>query len=222
MRVAVVEDEKPLAHAIREGLEDEGHTIDVFYDGESAFSGISADGNYDAVVLDLVLPKRDGFSVAKDLREKNNPVPIIVLTARDTVEDKVRALDSGADDFITKPFAFEELLARLRAVSRRSHELTPEELSVGDLSVRPATHEVLRAGKSVFLTLKEFELLLFLMRHPGQVKTRDEIFHHLWKGEAEPTGNVVDVHVRNLRKKLNDDAQHIVRTMRGVGYAVAG
>lgn len=220
MRVAVIEDEIKLANSLKEGLEGEGYQVSAFYDGESALAGLSASA-YDLVLLDLMLPKKSGAEVCRALRKEGSTMPIMVVTAHDSTEEKVKLFDLGADDFIAKPFAFEELLARMRALSRRS--LTGATLTLADVVLDTETYRVTRAGALIPLTLKEFELLRYLMERHGRAASRDEVYEALWGREDRDFGNVVDVHVRNLRKKIDDDYdKKIIRTVRGVGYAVEG
>ncbi len=222
MRILIVEDEEKLAKALKDGLESEGHAVDYLTDGEKGESRIRmCRGDYDLVVLDLMLPGKNGFEVCRDVRAEGVTLPILILTARDSTEDKVLALDSGADDYLVKPFAFDELVARMRALWRRPREALPEELEVRDLVLNPATREVHRAGKRIDLTLKEFELLHYLMRHPNQVMGREDIFAHLWDFADTSLSNVIDVHVKNLRHKIDDGHAHkLLETTRGVGYAI--
>lgn len=221
MHIAVVEDERKLAGTLKEGLEAEGYTVETFADGESASLGLSK-SPYDVVLLDLMLPKKNGIEVCRSARSEGIMTPILMLTARDSVDDKVEALDAGADDFVTKPFSFDELLARVRALSRRARAdtVSASVYTAGDLLLDSTTYKVTRAGKRVSLTLKEFELLRYLLEHKGEAKTREDIFKHVWQRDDTDFGNVVDVHVRHVREKIDD--QHdtkIIRTIRGVGYA---
>jgi two-component system OmpR family response regulator len=220
MRILVVEDEVKMARAIRRGLEQEGYAVDVANEGEDAFQrGLFND--YDAIVLDLMLPERDGFSICRELRGRGRWAPILMLTARDGVEDRIRGLDAGADDYLVKPFAFGELLARVRAMVRRGGTERPSTLTVDDVSLDPATHTVRRAGELVDLTPKEFALLEFLMRHPSEVVSRTRILEHVWDVNYEGFSNVVDVYVGYLRRKLGRPSQKaFIRTIRGVGYIV--
>lgn len=222
MNIAIVEDEKKLATTLQDGLQREGYTVDVFGDGAAALSGIlKKDSGYGLIVLDLMLPRKDGFEICHDLRYAGSTVPILILTARDAIEDKVRALDNGADDFLTKPFAFEELIARIRALVRRSQGRASEKLVVANLIVDIGTREVTRDGKSISLTPTEFDLLCLLIEQRARVLTREEISSHLWDAEDTSLTNIVDVHISNLRKKIDDEHdQKIIRTVRGAGYAV--
>jgi DNA-binding response OmpR family regulator len=224
MRILVVEDEVKLAESLKTGLEKEGFAVDVLNDGESAQRRIEMNyKDYDLIVLDLMLPKRDGFEVCKNVRSIDIITPILILTARDAVDDKVHALDSGADDYLVKPFSFKELLARIRALLRRPEQTLPEELEIKDLTLNSTTRMVLRKGKEIPLTLKEFGLLEYLMRHPNQVMTREQILDHLWDFAFDSFSNVVDVHMKNLRKKIDgDNHDKLLETIRGVGYRIKG
>ncbi len=220
MRVLVVEDEEKLAKTLKKDLEKEGFAVDYIMDGESGQRRIeTSHKDYDLVILDLMLPKKNGFEVCRDVRASNIVLPIIILTAKDAVEDKVLALNSGADDYLVKPFAFEELLARIRALLRRPEQTLPAELKIKDLSLNMSTRKVYRKDKEIPLTLKEFGLLEYLMRHPNQVLTREQILDHLWDFAFDSFSNVVDVHIKNLRKKIDgDSSEKILETIRGVGY----
>jgi DNA-binding response OmpR family regulator len=222
MRVLVVEDEEKLAAALKRGLEREGYAVDVIADGPAAERRIlMSRHDHDLVVLDLMLPGKDGFEVCRAARDAGVVTPIIILTARDHVDDKIKALDAGADDYLVKPFSFEELLARMRALMRRPREALPTELVIGDLKLNPATREVNRGTRKIDLTLKEFELLHFLMRHPNQALSREDIFAHLWDFADSSLSNVIDVHVKNLRKKLDGKGEEkLVETVHGIGYSL--
>lgn len=222
MRILIVEDEEKLARSLKVGFEKKGYAADYLVDGESGKRRIEMNHkDYDIVVLDLMLPKKNGFEVCKEVRESGVTTPILILTARDTIDDKVLALDSGADDYIVKPFSFEELLARMRALLRRPKETFPTELRIKNLILDPSRREVCRDGKKVDLTLKEFELLHYLMRNPGKVLNREDIFSHLWDFADNSFSNVIDVHIKNLRKKIDDDHnEKFIETVRGVGYRI--
>lgn len=224
MKILIIEDEEKLAQSLKRGLEKEGYAADYVLDGEAGQRRIELCRNdYDLIILDLMLPKKDGFEVAKNVRAQNILNPILVLTARDTTEDKIAALDGGADDYLLKPFSFEELLARIRALLRRPEQTLPVELMVKNLSLNASTRRVLRNGKEVPLTLKEFGLLEYLMRHPNQVLSREQILDHLWDFAFDSFSNVVDVHVKNLRKKVdNGHHEKLLETIRGVGYRIKG
>ncbi len=222
MRILVVEDEEKLARSLKRGLEAEGYAVDTVSDGETARRRIVArDDAYDLVVLDVMLPGLDGFTVCREVRARGVAVPILLLTARDTTSDKVTGLDSGADDYLVKPFAFEELLARLRTLLRRPTQALPAELVVGDVALDPAARKVRRGGEEIELTTREFALLELLMRHVGQVLSRDTILDHVWDEGFDSFSNVVDVHVRNLRRKLDREGRpSLIETVRGIGYTV--
>lgn len=222
MRILVVEDEEKLAQSLKKGLEKEGFAVDVLYDGESAQRRIEMNYmDYDLIILDLMLPKKDGFEVCRNIRDLNIVTPVLVLTARDATDDKVRALDEGADDYLVKPFSFAELLARVRALLRRPDQILPAELQLKDLRLNTVTRKVYRKEKEIPLTLKEFGLLEYLMRHPNQVLTREQILDHLWDFAFDSFSNVVDVHVKNLRKKIDDNSyDKLLETIRGVGYRI--
>lgn len=221
MRVLVVEDEPRIADFIVRGLREQGHAVDLATDGEEALGW--ADGAvFDAIVLDVMLPVRDGFAVCRAFRERGCRTPILMLTARDAVDDRVRGLDSGADDYLVKPFAFEELLARLRALSRREPAIAGTALHVGELELDTTTRLASRGGKPVDLTTKEYALLELLMRHPNQVLTRTMIAERVWNYDFDNATNVIDVHIRNLRRKIDDDHdEKLIQTVRGAGYRIA-
>lgn len=220
MRVLVVEDELKMARAIRRGLEREGYAVDLAATGDDAvFQGV--ENEYDAIVLDVMLPGRDGFSVCEELRSKGRWSPVLMLTARSAVEDRIRGLDVGADDYLVKPFAFGELLARVRALLRRGPSERPVRLSVGDVVLDPASHTVTRDASVVDLSPREFALLEFLMRHAGEVVSRTQILDHVWDYNYDGMSNVVDVYIGYLRKKLGTpSSDSFIRAVRGVGYVV--
>lgn len=221
MRVLVVEDEARLAALLRKGLTEEGHAVDLAADGEEALNWVHA-GEFDAIVLDVMLPGIDGFEVCRRLRRKAVKVPILLLTARDAVADRVTGLDAGADDYLVKPFAFAELAARLRALTRRPAETAATVLRAGDVTLDPAARRVWRGGDEVELPNKEFRILEYLMRHPGRVLTRTMIAEHVWDYDFPNVTNVIDVHVRQLRRKLGDPYPgELIQTVRGSGYRFA-
>ncbi|HEX3622174.1 MAG TPA: response regulator transcription factor [Acidimicrobiales bacterium] len=218
MRVLVVEDEAKMASLIERALTREGYAVDVARDGAEALWAV-AETEYDAVVLDAMIPAPNGFEVCEQLRKDGRWNPVLMLTARDGVADRVRGLDAGADDYLTKPFALGELMARLRALTRRSMGARPVELHVGDLTLDTATHEVHRAGDAVSLSPKEFSLLELFMRQPGQVLSRTHIVDHVWDFAYDGGSNVVDVYVRYLRRKIDVPyGRNDLETVRGVGY----
>jgi two-component system, OmpR family, response regulator len=220
MRILLVEDELKMARALRRGLEQEGYAVDMSADGDDALSR-AVEFEYDVIVLDVMLPGRDGFSVCRELRGRGRWAPVLMLTARDAVEDRIRGLDAGADDYLVKPFAFGELLARLRALVRRGASERPPVIAVGDVALDPAAHTVTRDGRPVELSPREFSLLEFLMRHPGEVVGRTRILEQVWDVNYEGFSNVVDVYVGYLRRKLEQPfGRPLIRTVRGVGYAV--
>jgi two-component system OmpR family response regulator len=220
MRILLVEDEVKMARALRRGLEQEGHAVDVAADGNDGLSK-ALEYEYDAVVLDVMLPGRDGYSICRELRSSGRWSPVLMLTARDAVDDRIRGLDAGADDYLVKPFAFGELLARLRALVRRGPSERPPMISVGDVELDPAAHTVTRSGRPVELSAREFALLEFLMRHPGEVLSRTRILEQVWDYSYSGFSNVVDVYVAYLRRKLERPfGSPLIRTVRGVGYAL--
>ncbi|MEM7337363.1 MAG: response regulator transcription factor [Actinomycetota bacterium] len=218
MRLLVVEDETALAASLRSGLEAEGFAVDVATDGEEAL-WLAGEVPYDAIVLDLMLPKINGFVVCRTLRERDNWTPVLMLTAKDGELDEAEGLDTGADDYLTKPFAFVVLLARLRALLRRRGQERPVVLAAGDLQLDPATHEVRRGDGAIELTAREFAILEVLMRHVGQVVSKPDIINHVWDFSFEGDPNIVEVYIRSLRKKIDlpfDRAA--ITTVRGAGY----
>lgn len=220
MRILVVEDELKMARAIKRGLEAEGYSVDVEANGDDAVFW-ATENEYDAIVLDVMLPGRDGFAVCRTLREKGRWAPVLMLTARGTVADRVSGLDAGADDYLVKPFAFAELLARVRALVRRGATPRPTVVRSGDVVLDPASHAVTRQGRPVELSPREFSLLEFLMRRSGQVVTRSQILEHVWDYDYDGVSNVVDVYVGYLRRKLEKPfSSAFIRSVRGVGYTL--
>jgi DNA-binding response OmpR family regulator len=220
MRILVVEDEQKVGDALREGLEDERYDVVIERTGEGAFFRVNTE-TFDVVLLDLTLPGRDGLEILRALRQRRMETPVLVLTARDSLDDRVTGLDAGADDYLVKPFAFAELLARIRALVRRGRVADAPRLSVGDLEMDPVTRKVLRSGRHVDLTVREFELLEFLMRYQGQVVSRETLARDVWKETARttPLDNVIDVHIARLRRKVDlDHAVKLIHTVRGVGF----
>ena len=220
MRILVVEDEPKVSNAIRVGLERHGYAVDLSAEGADALS-MATEYDYDAIVLDLMLPGMDGLTICEELRARERWAPILMLTARGAVRDRVRGLDAGADDYLVKPFAFGELLARLRALLRGRSGARPAVLEVGEVVLDPARHTVCRSGRAVELTAREFGLLEFLMRHPGEVMTRTQILEHVWDYNYDGISNVVNVYVGYLRKKLEEPfGRPLIRAVRGVGYVL--
>jgi len=221
MRILIVEDEEVLAQSLKKGLEKEGYAVDYVTDGETAQRRIELYSNeYDLIVLDLMLPKKDGMSICRDVRAQGIKNPILVLTARHETSDKINALDCGADDYLVKPFSLEELLARVRALLRRPNESLPTDLKIQDVTMNLATRKVYRGNKEIDLTVKEFALLEYLMRHPNQVLNRNQILDHIWGFDFDSFSNVVDVHMKNLRKKIENRHGKLIETIRGVGYKI--
>ncbi len=222
MKILLVEDEQKLATALVRGLGLEGYTVDHIADGKKALTRISLHrSDYDLVILDLMLPSLDGYEICKQMREMNITVPILILTARNETDTKVQLLQSGADDYLVKPFSFAELTARCRALLRRPNEKLPETLRISDIELNPGERRVKRSGRDVPLTLKEFGLLEYFMRHPNQVVNREDLLNHLWDFNYVGFSNVVDVHVKNLRRKLDANGESILETVRGIGYRLA-
>jgi DNA-binding response OmpR family regulator len=218
MRILIVEDERKLAGLLRRGLEEHGYAVDEVYDGEQGLEFAMAT-SYDVVVLDVMLPGMSGFQVCERLRALGNPSAVLLLTARDAIEDRVSGLDRGADDYLVKPFAFPELLARIRALLRRGGLGHGQALRAGDLELDPATREVRRGGSLVHLTSRECAVLEFLLRNPNRVLSRDQIAEHVWGFDFDAISNVIDVYVAILRRKLGDHGEsQLLHTVRGIGY----
>jgi len=221
MKILVVEDEERVAHFIQKGLKEEGHAVDVSHDGEDG--GFLAEVNdYDLILLDVMLPKKNGISVCREIRNRGITTPVLMLTARDSVEDRVRGLDAGADDYLVKPFAFEELLARVRALLRRQADSKTPTLQMANLELDPITRMVTRGGKPIRLTTKEYALLEYLLRNPHKVLSRTLIGEHVWDMNFDPESNVIDVYISHLRNKI--DKGHdipLLHTMRGQGYILS-
>ncbi|HEX6965151.1 MAG TPA: response regulator transcription factor [Gemmatimonadaceae bacterium] len=221
MRILVVEDDPRLASTLAKGLREQAYAVDIVHDGDRAVQ-LAALNGYDAIVLDVMLPRRNGLEVCRTLRRQGLRVPVLMLTARDTVQDKITGLDAGADDYLTKPFAFGELLARLRALMRRGNELLPSVLTVGDLVVDTRSQTARRAGRDIPLTAKEYALLEFLARHAGRVLGRAEICEHVWDENHDPWSNVLEVNINRLRRKLDaGGVPSLIQTRRGAGYILA-
>ncbi len=220
MRILVVEDEVKVANALKEGLEDERYETVLAHTGEDAFFRINTE-QFDMILLDVMLPGRDGLQILTSIRKRGVDTPVLLLTARDALEDRVAGLNSGADDYLVKPFAFAELLARIRALLRRGRPADTLRLSAGDLEMDMVTRKVTRGGRAVDLTAREFELLEYLMRHQGQVVLRDTLAREVWKetSRGTPLNNVIDVHIARLRRKIDaDQPVKLIHTIRGVGF----
>lgn len=218
MRILLSEDEPRVAHFIIKGLREQGYAVDNAGDGEEAIYKVCIN-EYDLIILDVMLPRKNGFEVCRELRRTGVKIPILMLTARDTIEDRVRGLDSGADDYLSKPFDFQELLARVRALLRRAKDLRPESLAVADLVLNPANHKVTRAGIDIRLTAKEYSLLEFFMLRQDKIVNRNEIAEHVWDENFDPFSNVIDVYVRRLRRKIDEGFDPtLIHTRRGEGY----
>ncbi len=220
MTILVVEDEIKITRFIKKGLEMEHYTVDTAYDGKEGLDKAEVN-NYDLIILDIMLPKMSGIEACKKIREKKIDTPIIMLTARDTVEDRVNGLDAGADDYLIKPFAFDELVARIRALLRREKTVKSTKLKIGDLILNPATHEVHRGNKEINLSSKEYRLLDYMMRRPGHVCTRTMIGEHIWGYNFTEDSNVIDVYISYLRRKIDKGFKSkLIHTVRDVGYKI--
>ncbi len=218
MKILVIEDEKKVANFIKRGLEEERYEVDTANDGETGLQ-MAVEGSYSLVILDVMLPKRDGMSVVKELRARKFMIPVLMLTAKDSLDDIVAGLNSGSDDYLTKPFAFAELLARVRALLRRTELERGAEIRFGDLRLDPVSHKVWRKDKEIDLTAKEYALLEFFMRNPNQVLTRTTIAENVWDYVFDSFTNIIDVYVNYLRKKVDRDAEKkLIHTVRGLGY----
>ena len=217
MRILLVEDEPRMANVIAKGLRENSYAVDVTEDGEAALYQASIN-DYDLIILDVLLPKRDGFEVCRELRARPDSTPILMLTARATVDDRVAGFDAGADDYLTKPFSFRELLARVRALMRRDTQLRPDVFRLADLVVDSASHRVSRASRVIELTAKEYALLEFLARRAGQLVSRSEIAAHVWDDSFDPFSNTIEVYMNSLRKNIDDERPvKLLHTRRGVG-----
>lgn len=220
MKILVIEDEHHIANAIKKGLEQERFAVDVTYDGTEGYDLASSE-HYDCILLDLMLPGMDGITLCKELRKNHNHSPILMLTARGQLEDKVAGLNAGADDYLTKPFSFEELLARIRALVRRPTTITDPLLTVESISLDPKSFSVKRGPTPIQLSHKEFELLEYMMRHPHTILTKDDIISHVWDFEADILPNTVEVYIKNLRNKVDvpfKKEKPLIHTIRGFGY----
>ncbi|MDD2992156.1 MAG: response regulator transcription factor [Pygmaiobacter sp.] len=220
MRLLIVEDDRDLHRILTKRLSEEGYVTDDCYDGEEGLTYAQV-LQYDCIILDIMLPKRDGISVLREIRKQQKPQTVLLLTARDSIQDRVTGLDAGADDYLTKPFAFEELLARLRVLLRRGTPTHGAELILADLAMNAAEHTVQRGGKSIALTSKEYALLEYLLRNQGHIMTRSQISDHVWNNEFEYDSNVVDVYIRYLRNKIDKGFEpKLIHTIRGFGYVM--
>ncbi|MCA9408236.1 MAG: response regulator transcription factor [Candidatus Omnitrophica bacterium] len=218
MRILLAEDEKKMASFIKRGLKEKGYAVDVVYNGNDALYQIEINP-YDLLILDIMMPGKDGIYICKKLREQKNEVPILMLTARDEVEDKISGLDSGADDYLTKPFIFGEFLARVRALIRRKDQIKNTKLTLADLELDQVSHQVTRSGKLIELTSTEYALLEYLMIHMNQVVTRTMISEHVWNDDFDSFSNIINVYVNYLRKKIDDGFEKkLIHSIRGTGY----
>jgi len=221
MKILVIEDEHLIANALKKGLEQEHYTVDLAFDGLEGFD-LASSGEYDLILLDLMLPKMNGLEICRQLRQQQNHVPILILTAKSQTEDKIKGLNYGADDYLTKPFAFEELLARIRALTRRPQTAATEILTIGDLSFNLSTYEVTRQKELISLSSKEYSLLECLMRHTNKILTKDQLIQHVWSYESDILPNTVEVYIRNLRQKVDKNYKvKLIKTIRGFGYKIS-
>jgi two-component system, OmpR family, response regulator len=220
MKLLVIEDEKKIANLLQKGLKEHGYVVEVCFDGNEGLERASSHP-YDAIILDIMLPGRDGLSLLRTLRERKITTPVMILTARGEVNERVEGLNVGADDYLSKPFAMDELVARLRALLRRVTGETISLYKVGDLSMNLVSREVLRGKRKIELTAREFRLLEYLMRSPGQVMTRTQIIERVWEYHFDPGTNLVDVYIQRLRRKIDDGEElKMIQTVRGVGYCI--
>lgn len=218
MKILIVEDEFKVARFLERGLKEEYYAVDVAYDGEEGLL-LAKSYDYDLMILDLSLPKKDGFQLLQEFRATGKSCLVLMLTAKDGIADRVRGLDAGADDYLTKPFAFEELLARIRALLRRGQKATVTKLQIADLCLDLVTHQVTRANKPIILTAKEYALLDYFLRHAGKIITRTQLVEHVWDANADPFTNVIDVYVHYLRDKIDRGFKpQLIHTVRGIGY----
>jgi len=223
MRLLLIEDEEKLAKGIKKGLERQGFAVDCLFDGDAGMERIALYSNdYDLIVLDLMLPGKDGLAICKETRALGIAIPILVLTAREATDDKVTLLNAGADDYMVKPFSFDELVARIRTLLRRPDQSLPPEIKVQNISLDQSAHRVTKNGKPVTLTLREYSLLEYLMRNKNLVVNREQIQNHVWDFADNSLSNVIDVHIKNLRKKLDhgNRGRTLLETVRGVGYKI--
>jgi DNA-binding response OmpR family regulator len=218
MRILLVEDEPRMANVIAKGLREHSYAVDIASDGDAGLYQ-TAINDYDVIVLDVLLPQRDGFEVCRELRRRGNATPVLMLTARAAIDDRIAGFDAGADDYLTKPFSFRELLARIRALLRRDSQLRPDVLEIGDLVVDSASHRVCRGNHEVPLTAKEYALLEYLARRAGQLVSRSEIAAHVWDESFDPFSNIIEVYINRLRKKIDGShSNKLLHTRRGEGY----
>jgi two-component system copper resistance phosphate regulon response regulator CusR len=218
MRILLVEDEPRMANVIAKGLRENSYAVDVADDGEAALYQ-AAINDYDLILLDVLLPKRDGFEVCRELRTRGDSTPVLMLTARAEIDDRLNGFDAGADDYLTKPFSFRELLARVRALLRRDSQIRPDVFQLHDLTIDSASHRVFRASREIELTAKEYALLEFLARRAGQLVSRTEIAAHVWDDSFDPFSNTIEVYMNRLRKKIDDESPvKLLHTRRGEGY----
>jgi len=223
VRILIVEDEHRIATALKQGLQQEHYVVDIAFDGTSGYD-MASEGFFDLLILDLMLPGKDGLTILKDLRAKKVHTPVLILTAKGQTEDKITGLNAGADDYLVKPFSFEELLARVRALTRRPKNLISELLSVSDLNLDTKTYQVERAGKTISLSNKEFTLLNFLIEHQGNILSKDQIISHVWNYDADILPNTVEVYIRSLRRKVDlpfKNKPALIKTVRGFGYKIS-
>ena len=220
MRILVAEDEKDMNHIIAKRLKAEGYSVDSCFDGIEV-CGYLACAEYDAIILDIMMPRMDGLQVLKKLREQEHQIPVLLLTARDSVEDRVSGLDAGADDYLVKPFAFQELLARIRVMLRKPASVKTTVYSIADLEVHTDTHQVIRGNKEIHLSSKEFSLLRYMIQNAGIVLSREKLEQHIWNYDFSGGSNVIDVYIRYLRKKIDDGFdKKLIQTIRGEGYVL--
>jgi DNA-binding response OmpR family regulator len=221
MRILLVEDEKPLSNAIKEGLEESGFVVDTAYDGESALSKIEIEESYDLIILDIMIPKLDGVSLLKKIRELGYKMPVLMLTAKSEVDTKVKTFGIGADDYLTKPFDFRELLARVHALLRRTKDIKTGIITIDDLEIDTEKMEVKRGGKVIELTKKEYQILLYLAMNKGRVVEKSELENHLWDENSTPWSDTLRTHIKNIRRKVDSGYEKkLIKTIPGVGYEI--
>lgn len=219
MRILVIEDERKVANFVKRGLEEERYVVEIATDGETGLQ-MALNNEFDAIVLDVMLPRKNGLQVLSELRQAGKALPVLMLTARGSMEDRVMGLDLGADDYLPKPFHFEELAARLRSIMRRSSNVKSTKLEVGDLILDTVLHVAYRNGKEIELTTKEYSLLDYLMRNKNRILSRSMIMQHVWKVSFDPESNIIDVYIKRLRAKIETDGKHYIQSIRGVGYRI--